>query len=123
MKVVEYRDICDAVRRSNIDYHACVDDAERVVWLRCARTRLQQSIGAECSRATSVDRERMELATCELRALIGAVEAEQVQVLATKSVPVGWATRESRASKYNRSVSRAVRLRRAARSAMRRGYF
>lgn len=123
MKVVEYRDICEAVRRSSIDYHACINDAERGVWLQCARARLRESAEAECARATNVDRERMNLATRALRVLIADVEVGDALASAVKSSAATVGGRESLASKYNRSPGRAVRLRRAARSAMRRGYF
>lgn len=123
MKVVEFRDICEAVRRSSIDYHACINDAERVVWLQCARARLHDAAEAECARATAVDRERMELATQALRVLIDEVAVGRASADAVKSSAATAGGRESRASKYNRSPGRAVRLRRATRSAMRRGYF
>lgn len=123
MKVVEYRDICESVRRSSIDFHACINDAERVVWLQRARTRLRESAEAECARATTIDLERMDLATRALRALIDDVEFGLARTSAVKSSKATVGGGESRASKYNRSPGRAVRLRRAARSAMRRGYF
>lgn len=126
MRVAGYREVIAAVRRSAVDFHACVDAGERLVWERHARNRLQEGLDASCPRASQDDRERMADAIADLQQLIASVDAARHPPAGVFS-PAAGALRaapvpRSRAARYNQSPARAVRLRRAARSAMRRGY-
>ena len=118
MRIAAYRDVYAGVRDMTVHFHACVDLAERELWAKRARNVLRDGMAAECPRATEDDIARMGSALAELLQLIRGVEvsARPVAVVKSKSAT-------TRASAYNRSASRAVRLGRAARSAMRRGYF
>lgn len=120
MRVAVFRDIRANVRDMAVAYHACVDGTERRLWAARARLVLREGMEAECSRASQDDKQRMGAALVELQRLIlGAENAIRSTPLIT-TVPKSSMTR---AAAYNKSASRAVRLRRAARSAMRRGYF
>lgn len=120
MRVTQYRDLLAEVRDMSVHYHACTDLAERTEWQGRARDQLRKGMESRCARATEQDRCRMGTALVELQRLIASVEAEKPGQLNTGAVAKGKSTR---ASQYNKSASRAVRLNRAARSAMRRGYF
>lgn len=126
MRVAQYREIYAGVRDMATSYHACVDLPERQVWERHATCRLEAGVDAACQRATPDDRSRMAEAVAELGRLIRSVEAERrsdVAIQATnRAARVGSSIGLGRAGQYNKSPGRAVRLRRAARSAMRRGY-
>ena len=119
MRVAQYRDLYASLRDVQVSYHACVDAAERALWCARARSAIQEGIGANCARASGVDRSKVADAIRDLQAiLVSADPAMHVQSGAERAIPP-----QSRAAQYNRSPARAVRLARAARSAMRRGYF
>lgn len=103
-----------------VHFHACVDATERHLWATRARAVLREGMEAECVRASSDDKQKMGAALVELQQLIRGVEATKAPVL-TGLMKTKSAT--TRAGGYNGSAGRAVRLARAARSAMRRGYF
>lgn len=120
MRIQEYRDMISAALQLVTDWSACVDDGERTLWRVRAIAGQAALAGATCSRASERDRERYTLALYKLQALLAVPElvaAKAVSVAAMRPAS------QSRASKYNKSPSRAVRISRAARSAMRRGYF
>ncbi len=120
MRVAEFRDIRTNVRDMAVAYHACVDVTERNLWATRARSVLREGMEAECSRANPDDKQRMATALAELHQLIRGTEITARSAPHRSTVPK---TSTTRAAVYNKSASRAVRLRRAARSAMRRGYF
>lgn len=120
MQIAAYRDVCASVRDMAVHYHACADAAERELWASKARAALREGMEATCERAKQDDKQKMGTALVELQQLIRGVEAT-VQVVPSSGVKTKSAT--TRASAYNKSASRAVRISRAARSAMRRGYF
>lgn len=120
MRVAAFRDVCANVRDMTVHFHACVNATERNLWAARARIVLREGMDAECPRASQDDKQRMGAALFELLQMIRQVET----ATATLGVPTsGLKTRTTRANAYNKSASRAVRLSRAARSAMRRGYF
>lgn len=127
MRVAEYRDVMAAVRRSAVDFHACVDAGERLVWEKHARNRLQEGRDAHCARAGQDDRERMALAIADLQQLLDDAQPAHRPAAVTVGPALASlrasAQPRTRAARYNQSPARAVRLRRATRSAMRRGYF
>ena len=127
MRVSQYRELYAVVRNMAVSFHACVDLKERQTWERLARFQLREGMDAVCVRATTEDQSRMKTAVAEVHQLIQSVEAERrnrrIDGSTTTTVNKSPAAGSSLAGRYNRSPSRAVRLRRAARSAMRRGYF
>lgn len=124
MRVGEYRDLCAEVRDACVAFHACVDGGERDRWRALAASKHTQAGAAACARATDLDRVRMDQALADLEALMNiAREALPATIKVDHPAHQPAAASMSRAAGYNRSPARAVRLRRAARSAMRRGYF
>ena len=123
MKVGEFRDLCARVRDAGVAFHACVDAAERAQWQRHAERELAAGRAATCTRATELDRSRLSAALEDLQGLVAmAMPAPAIPIAAAVRLKGALASC-SRAARYNRSPGRAVRLARAARSAMRRGYF
>lgn len=120
MRIAAYRDVCASVRDMAVHFHACVDATERHLWATRARAVLREGMEAECPRASQDDKQKIGAALVELHQLIRGVEAA---AQAVPSISVKSKSATSRASAYNKSASRAVRIGRAARSAMRRGYF
>lgn len=118
MRVHEYRDLTAQMFRVVDDWSACVDEIERKAWEVRASCVHVEFAAAVCSRATERDIEMHMLAEEKYNNLITSKAG--TAVMAPSIVNAG---SMSRAAKYNRSASRAVRLARAARSAMRRGYF
>jgi len=130
MRVSDYRDLCAAMRDREVSLSACVDAAERAAWCIAARRTLAEGWAAQacCPRASSEDQVRFAQALQALHFSICATEsaadAARIAMRAAATPgPLPPATGLSRAALYNRSASRAVRLARAARGAMRRGYF
>lgn len=120
MQVQEYRDLISAVLTLVTDWSACVDDDERELWRARAIPCRATLVDAACARASERDRERHALACDQLQALLEPKAAAFAPATVVASMrPAS----QSRAAKYNKSASRAVRISRAARSAMRRGYF
>lgn len=120
MRIEAYRDFCASVRDMAVHFHACIDATERHLWVIRARAVLREGMEAECPRASKGDKQKFGAALVELHQLIRWVEAA---AQAEPSISVKSKPATSRASAYNKSVGRAVRIGRAARSAMRRGYF
>lgn len=120
MRVAEYRDLYASLRDLGVGFHACVDRKEREAWSARARQALRAGFEADCRGASDEDRVQMAAAIRELQASVGATDGESAAVHAASSHPHQL---KSRAAQYNRSPGRAVRIARAARSAMRRGYF
>jgi len=129
MKVAEYRDLVRALQQIAIDWHACTSDAERRAWAARAARVYGELQDASCTRASSRDVEMRELAQQQYHDLV----IHPLQQHALHPVPLSLASSRtqyrkpdagvSRAAGYNKSPARAVRLARAARTAMRRGYF
>lgn len=125
MRIGDYRDLIRALLQACTDWHACVNDAELRAWAaRSARTvgELRQ---ADCPLATPRDVEMRERALGDYLALSSDLaHRADVHALpapaASSRSPGGHGTK--RAAGYNKSIGRAVRLARAARSAKRRGY-
>lgn len=113
MKVAEFRELTVDMFRLINDWQACVDADERAHWRERAHRFLAVFMSASCKRATPRDQEARLTAYHQY---IATVTASVV------TVPLHKAS-SSRASSYNKSPGRAVRLARAARSCMRRGYF
>ena len=113
MKVAEFREITEDMRRLVNDWHACVDEHERLLWRERAHRFLAVFMSASCARASSRDHENRLLAYQQY------TQAVMQSRTATKSSQAS----TSLAAQYNKSAGRAVRLARAARGAMRRGYF
>lgn len=114
MKVKEFRELTADMRRLVNDWHACVDESERQSWLKRAHRLLATFMSASSNRATPKDLDDRLQA---YRDCIGLVAMRRV------AVPTSDQAALSRAGRYNKSPGRAVRLARAARGAMRRGYF
>ncbi|MFJ7794520.1 hypothetical protein [Pseudomonas sp. NPDC096950] len=114
MKVKEFRGITADMRRLVNDWHACVDQLERESWRERAHRFLALFLSASCCTATPKDLADRLDAYHDYTGL-----AMQTVLSGSTSKPVSM----SLASRYNKSPSRAVRLARAARGAMRRGYF
>jgi hypothetical protein len=75
LSVEEYRDLIDDVWRLGTDYHACVNDQERINWLPYAeKVRLELST-AVCGRAKEYDREKAKRASARLGDYIHEVHA------------------------------------------------
>lgn len=121
MRVQEFRDSISAAFQMVIDWSACVCNEEREAWRSRASLYRASFESADCSRASTRDRDNYSLARQQLASLLE--ETKQVSSAIQQPAPAARATSQSRAAKYNSSASRAVRLGRAARSAMRRGYF
>ena len=120
MRVAEYRDVYASLRDVQVSFHACVDATERAAWCVRARAAIQHGGEANCARASEVDRCRMADALRDLQSILASeARAQQARCIVEREPQ----QRQSRASRYNRSPGRAVRLARAARRAMRRGYF
>jgi hypothetical protein len=128
MKVAEYRDLIRALQQIASDWHACASDAERQAWaVRAARV-YSELQNTACTRATPRDVEMCELAQQQYHDLVNPRRQPDAQ----HSAPLPLSTSRtpyrrqdagaSRAAGYNKSPGRAVRLSRAARGAMRRGY-
>ena len=124
MKVVEYREMIRAMLQLVTDRQACVSDAERQAWSTRAARVYAELAEARCPRATPRDAVMRAIAERQYLDLT-AIPAPST----TASFPPSLTVRnrehsagQSRAAKYNKSAARAVRLSRAARSAMRRGY-
>lgn len=128
MKVAEYRDLVRALLRTATDWHACTSSSERDTWAvqaACVYAELDQ---ATCTRATTRDVEMCELARQQYRDLVSDPSQQITRptgaaTTTSSTVQRRPSTGASRAAGYNKSPARAVRLSRAARSAMRRGYF
>ena len=122
MGIADYRNICASVRDMAVHFHSCVDACERHLWAIRARAALHEGMQVECPLRTSQDdKQNMNAALVELQQLIRQVEAATRSVVSSNGVKTKSVT--TRASAYNKSPGRAVRLGRAARSAMRCGYF
>lgn len=113
MKVAEFRETTEDMRRLVNDWHACIDEHERLLWRQRAHRFLAVFMSASCARASSRDNEDRVLAFQQYTRIV------MQSSTATKSSHAP----TSRAGQYNKSAGRAVRLARAARGAMRRGYF
>lgn len=128
MKVAEYRDLIRALQRIGSDWHACASDAERQAWAVRAVRVYSELESAECARATPRDVEMRELAQQQYHDLVNPRRKPDSQdaapPLSTSRPPYSRPDAgTTRAAGYNKSPGRAVRLSRAARGAMRRGYF
>lgn len=114
MKVKEFRGITADMRRLVNDWHACVDQQERQSWRERAHRFLPLFQNASCATATPKDLADRLDAYLDYTGL-----AMQTVLCGSASKPASL----SLAGRYNKSPSRGVRLARAARGAMRRGYF
>lgn len=114
MKVKEFRGITADMRRLVNDWHACVDQQERQRWRERAHQFLALFMSASCGTATPKDLADRADAYHDYTGL-----TMQTVLSETTSKPASI----SLAGRYNKSPSRAVRLARAARGAIRRGYF
>jgi len=119
VKLANYRELTRALLQMTDDWHACVGTAEQDSWRVRAVALYGDFLEAECARATTRDRELYTIAQQRYKDL-AALHPKQPEAV-TK--PVVRAAVGGRAGGYNKSAARAVRLSRAARSAMRRGYF
>lgn len=120
MRVREYREVVAGALQLVTDWNACVDDDERNRWRDRASRYRPEFDAATCSRATARDLERYALAQEQLSSLL-AEPVVATPRAALDTVTPARTGGQSCAAKYNGSASRAVRLGRAARSAMRRG--
>lgn len=129
MKVAEYRDLIRALQQIGSDWHACASDAERQAWAARATRVYSELESAACARATPRDVEMRELAQQQYHALVNprrkpdSLDAAPPPLSTSRPPYRRPDTGATRASGYNKSPGRAVRLSRAARGAMRRGYF
>jgi hypothetical protein len=121
VRVQEFRDSISAAFQMAIDWSACVCNTEREAWRSRASLYRASFETAECSRASARDLDNFNLAREQLASLLE--EPKQLPLPIQQQAPAVRGSSKSRAAKYNSSASRAVRLSRAARSAMRRGYF
>ena len=114
MKLKDFRGLTTDMRRLVNDWHACVDDGERQLWQERASRFLGTFMSASSPRASTEDlQSRLEA----YRDCLGVMAAQRARVAIRDQAAM------PRASRYNKSPGRAVRLARAARGAMRRGYF
>lgn len=61
VKVAEYREAVEHLERVvNVDFHACVNAAERVRWAAIAQRVGAELLGMSSPRATAADRDRAE---------------------------------------------------------------
>jgi hypothetical protein len=121
VRVQEFRDSISAACQMVIDWSACVCESEREAWRSRAALFQASFESAECSRASARDLVNFNLAREQLANLLE--ETKQIPAATKPPAPAVRGTTQSCAAKYNSSATRAVRLGRAARSAMRRGYF
>ncbi|ENA27042.1 hypothetical protein HMPREF1487_09521 [Pseudomonas sp. HPB0071] len=113
MKVAEFRALTADMLRLVNDWQACVDGQEQSLWRERAHRFLAGFMSASCDRATPRDHE----------ARLSAYQQYIAIVVSTTATMPLQRTSTSRAGRYNKSPARAVRLARASRSCMRRGYF
>lgn len=127
MKVAEFRELRADVLRAVNDFHACADREERAAWSARTAPLVERARTAQCDRASELDRARMVEAIeayGQVEALHRRLEPPEPALRALQQPVVAAAgSGMSRAARYNKSASRAVRLSRAARAAQRRGYF
>ena len=116
MKVQEFRDLTFHLLRTADAWHACVDDKERAAWSAIAARVYTEFKAAVCARANARDLAMRATAEQKYNEIIGPSISQTLPAI--RPMPPA-----SRAAKYNRSPGRAVRMARAARSAMRRGYY
>ncbi|WP_153785360.1 hypothetical protein [Pseudomonas sp. EMN2] len=114
MKLKEFRELTADMRRLVNDWHACVDESERQLWRDRAYRFFPAFTSATSPRASSRDLENRLEAYRDCLGLL-AIQRARVAIRDQAAMP--------RTSRYNKSPARAVRLSRAARGAMRRGYF
>lgn len=121
MKVQEYRDLTEQMLRLVDDYSSCVGDGEKAAWERRVAPIYDEFVVITCPRATSRDVEFHDLAIEGYKIIMGKQPSHQfsgfLKAVAQRT------SGNSLAFNRNKSPGRAVRLARAARSAMRRGYF
>lgn len=121
MKVNEFRELTESMRRLVNDWYACVSDTERGKWHVRSLRFLAEFQCASCTRASTRDLDNRLNAYHEYLGIVAkwtaAVANRSLSVATPSQAPV------PRAARYNKSPGRAVRLARASRSAMRRGYF
>lgn len=124
MKVQDFRDLTARARQLVVDLHACADAGERLLWVGRASRDRSVIEAASCPRATQRDLDSHQAACSALTDLINQASTppEHRQSIGTPAASAP-SKGQSRAGGYNKSAARAVRLGRAARSAMRRGYF
>lgn len=114
MKIREFRELTADMSRLVNDWHACVDENERQLWQERTQRFLVTFMSASSACATAKDLDnRLEA----YRDCLGLLAKQRARVAIRDQAAI------SRASRYNKSPGRAVRLARAARGAMRRGYF
>ena len=129
MKVAEYRDLIRALLQIINDWQACTSTNEREAWaVRAARVHAELAEAA-CMRATIRDSEMRALAQQKYCDLVAGPPTHQHSPCSTAKPTTSSSSSyqvqsagTSRADGYNKSPARAVRLSRAARGAMRRGY-
>lgn len=124
MKVAQYREMIRALLQQVNDWHACVSDTERQAWAQRAARVHAELVEARCPRATPRDAEMHGIAVQQYLDLT-TIPTPLTTALSPPSPAAQHRERsagQSRAARYNKSAARAVRLSRAARSAMRRGY-
>lgn len=115
MKVKEFRGVTAEMRKLVTDWHACVDEQEREMWRERAHRFLAFFMSASCKSATPKDLTDRLDAYHDYTGLAARTLVSRATTSGVTSTP--------RAGLYNKSPGRAVRLARAARGAMRRGYF
>ena len=110
MNISIYREQTEDLRIIANHYHSCVDDAERMLW--AARARSFVCTLDDCKRKSTGDAELRELALKEVILLLS-----ETAVVKAGIAKKGASTTNTRAFNYNKSPARAVRLRRAAKTA------
>lgn len=129
MKVAEYRDLIRALQQIAHDWQACTSDTERQAWATRAARVYAELQEATCTRATPRDVEMREMARQQYHDLVSlrlepnAPHSALLPLTTSRTPYRRQDAGTSRAASYNKSPARAVRLSRAARGAMRRGYF
>lgn len=118
MNLIVYRELTHELFAFVSDWSACSADEEREAWRRRAFDFLGRFDATDAARAKESDRQLRTLAVQEFQATL--LIPQPLQGMASVAVPY---SSMQRSSGYNKSPARAVRLARAARSAMRRGYF
>jgi len=71
--VAEFRNTTDHLFQLSRDFHACVDSAERLSWVRRVTTVLEGSESQACKRARLADHEQRLAAIRGLRAIMEKV--------------------------------------------------
>jgi hypothetical protein len=110
MDITMYREQTEDLRIMVNNFHSCVDNIERAVLIKNASQFVSELV--DCTRKTSRDKDLRDIALREVIKLLCEDKKESVSVTRTTTK-----TTNTRAFNYNKSPSRAVRMRRAAKTA------